>query len=227
MKIKSALILCAGYGKRLRPITNDIPKPLLKINNIKLLDNTLKFVQSIGINNIKINTFYLAEKIKNFIESKNYPLKIDIVNDGAKILDTGGGIFNLTKHSEEEDFLILNPDTLWNSNYINVVNEMEKYYFKNKVKNLLMVVNKNKSFDVRFKGDFSLDKNRLSKEINNEYIFTGCQILNKKVFQKKKDNIFSITEIWNDLINNRELHGYESKIEFVHLTDIEIFKKLN
>ena len=74
---------------------------------------------------------------------------------------------------------------------------------------------------------FSLDKNRLSKEINNEYIFTGCQILNKKVFQKKKDNIFSITEIWNDLINNRELHGYESTTEFVHLTDIEIFKKLN
>ena len=227
MKIKSALILCAGYGKRLRPITNDVPKPLLKINNINLLDNTLKFVQSIGINNIKINTFYLAEKIKNFIESKNYPLKIDIVNDGAKILDTGGGIFNLTKHSEEEDFLIFNPDTLWNSNYINIVNEMEKYYFKNKVKNLLMVVNKNKSFDVRFKGDFSLDKNRLSKEINNEYIFTGCQILNKKVFKKKNDNIFSINEIWNDLINNRELHGYESTTKFVHLTDIKIFKKLN
>ena len=104
---------------------------------------------------------------------------------------------------------------------------MEKYYYKNKVKNLLMVVNKNKSFDDRFKGDFSLDKNRLSKEINNEYIFTGCQILNKKVFKKKNDNIFSITEIWNDLINNRELHGYESTTEFVHLTDIEIFKKLN
>lgn len=227
MKIKSALILCAGYGKRLRPITKDIPKPLLKINNINLLDNTLKFVESIGINKIKINTFYLAEKIKNFIESKNYSLKVDIVNDGEKILDTGGGIFNLIKHSDEEDFLILNPDTLWNSNYINTFNEMEKYYFKNKVKNLLMVVNKNKSFDVRFKGDFSLDKNRLSKEIQNEYIYTGCQILNKKVFQKINNSIFSISEIWNDLIDNRELYGYESKIEFVHLTDFEIFKKLN
>ena len=227
MKIKSALILCAGYGKRLQPITNDIPKPLLKINNTNLLDNTLKFVQSIGINKIKINTFYLGDKIKNFIESKNYPLKIDIVNDGAKILDTGGGIFNLTKHSEEEDFLILNPDTLWNSNYINIFNEMEKYYFKNKVKNLLMVVNKNKSFDTRFKGDFNLNENKLSKEIKNEFIYTGCQILNKKIFQKINKNIFSISEIWNDLIDNKELYGYESLNEFVHLTDIEIFKKLN
>ena len=227
MKIKSALILCAGYGKRLQPITNDIPKPLLNIKNINLLENTLRFVQSIGINKIKINTFYLGEKIKNFIESKNYHLNIDLVSDGEKILDTGGGIFNLIKQTEEEDFLILNPDTLWNSNYINTFNEMEKYYFENKVKNLLMVVNKNKSFDTRFKGDFSLNKNKLTKEIENDFIYTGCQILNKKVFQNINSNIFSISEIWNDLIDNKELYGYESFNEFIHLTDIEIFKKLN
>ena len=130
MKVKSALILCAGYGKRLQPITNDTPKSLLKIKNINLLDNTLNFVKSIGINNIKINTFYLGEKIKNFIENKNYPLNIEVLSDGEKILDTGGGIFNLMKNSEDEDFLILNPDTLWNSNYVNTFNEMEKYYFK-------------------------------------------------------------------------------------------------
>ncbi len=227
MKIRTALILCAGYGKRLQPITNDIPKPLLKIKNTNLLDNALNFVQSLGISNIKINTFYLSEKIQNFIESKNYHLNIDVVSDGEKILDTGGGIFNLIKQSEDEDFLILNPDTLWNSNYINTFNKMEKYYFKNNVKNLLMVVNKNKSFDNRFKGDFSLNKNKLSKGIKNEFIYTGCQILNKKVFQKINSNIFPIYEIWNDLINNKELYGYESLTEFIHLTDIEIFKKLN
>ena len=228
MKIKSALILCAGYGTRLQPITNDIPKPLLNIKNINLLDNSLRFVQSVGIKNIKINTFYLGGKIKSFIENKKYPLNIEVVSDGEKILDTGGGIFNLIKQSEEEeDFLILNPDTLWNSNYINTFNEMEKYYFKNKVKNLLMVVNKKKSFDTRFKGDFSLNKNKLSKQIKNEFIYTGCQIINKKVFQKMNKNIFSISEIWNDLIDNRELYGYESLTDFIHLTDIKIYKKLN
>jgi len=227
MKVKTALILCAGYGKRLAPITDDIPKPLLKIKNVNLLDNTLKFVASIGINKIKINTFYLSEQIKNFIEKKNYPLNIDIINDGEKILDTGGGIYNLIKNSDEEDFVTFNPDTLWNSNYINTFNEMEKFYFKNKAKNLLMLVNKDKSFDTRFKGDFSLNKNKLSKEIKNDFIYTGCQILNKKVFQKINSNIFSISEIWNDLIDNKELYGYESLNEFIHLTDIEIFKKLN
>ena len=227
MKIKSALILCAGYGKRLQPITNDIPKPLLNIKNINLLDNSLRFIQSIGIEKIKINTFYLGDKIQNYIESKNYTLNIDVVSDGEKILDTGGGIFNLIKQSDDEDFLILNPDTLWNSNYINTFNEMEKYYFKNKIKNLLMVVNKDKSFDKRFKGDFSLNKNKLIKKIENDFIYTGCQIISKKVFQNINSKIFSISEIWNDLIDNKELYGYESFNEFIHLTDIEIFKKLN
>ena len=227
MKVKTALILCAGYGKRLAPITNSIPKPLLKVKNTNLLDNTLKFVKSIGINKIKINTFYLSEQIKNFIEKQNYPLNIDIVNDGEKILDTGGGIYNLIKHSEEEDFLTLNPDTFWNSNYINIFNEMEKFYFKNKIKNLLMVVKKNRSFDIRFKGDFNLNDNKLFKEIKNEFIYTGCQILNRKIFQHINKNIFSMSEIWNDLSDKKELYGYESLNEFVHLTDIEIYKKLN
>ena len=227
MKIKTALILCAGYGKRLAPLTDNIPKPLLKVKNINLLDNTLKFVQSIGINKIKINTFYLSEQIKNFIENKNYPLNIDIINDGEKILDTGGGIYNLIKNSDEEDFVTLNPDTLWNSNYINTFNEMEKFYFKNKIKNLLMVVKKNISFDIRFKGDFNLDGNILSKKIKNEFIYTGCQILNRKVFQDINKNNFSMPEIWNNLLDKKDLYGYESLNEFVHLTDIEIFKKLN
>ena len=227
MKVKTALILCAGYGKRLAPITDDVPKPLLKVKNVNLLDNALNFVKSIGINKIKINTFYLSEQIKNFIEKKNYPLNIDIINDGEKILDTGGGIYNLIKNSDEEDFVTLNPDTLWNSNYINTFNEMEEFYFKNKIKNLLMVVKKNISFDIRFKGDFNLDGNILSKKIKKEFIYTGCQILNRKVFQDISKNNFPMSEIWNNLLDKKDLYGYESLNEFIHLTDIEIFKKLN
>jgi len=227
MKIRTALILCAGYGKRLQPITNDTPKPLLNVKNINLLDNTLKFVKSLGINKIKINTFYLSEQIKNFIDKQNYSLDINIINDGEKILDTGGGIYNLIKNSEEEDFLTLNPDTLWNSNYINTFLEMESFYFKNKIQNLLMVVKKNRSFDTRFKGDFNLNGNKLSKDIKNEFIYTGFQILNRQIFQEIHHNIFSISKIWNELLEKKELYGFEYKNDFLHLTDIEIFNKLN
>ena len=91
---------------------------------MNLLDNTLKYVESIGINKIKINTFYLSDQTKNFIKNKNYSIDLDIINDGEYLLDTGGRIYNLIKHSEEQDFLTLNPDTLWNSNYTNTFLEM-------------------------------------------------------------------------------------------------------
>ena len=227
MKIKTALILCAGYGKRLAPITNDVPKPLLNVKNLNLLDNTLKFVQSVGITKLKINTFYLSDQIYNFIKKKDYPLNIDIINDGKKILDTGGGIYNLIKKSDEEDFLTLNPDTLWNSNYVKTFDEMEKFYFKNNIKNLLMVVKKDRSFDTRFKGDFNLNGGKLYKEVKNEFIYTGCQILNRQIFKKIEKNIFSMSEIWNDLSDKEELYGYESLNEFIHVTDIDIYNKLN
>ena len=227
MKIKTALILCAGYGKRLSPLTNHVPKPLLNVNNINLLDNTLEFVKSIGITKIKINTFYLSEQIKNFIDKKNYPLKIDIIEDGEKILDTGGGIYNLIKDEEEEDFLTFNPDTIWNSKYIETLNHMQNFYFENKIKNLLMVVKKNRSFDSRFKGDFTLNGNLLSKQSENNFIYTGCQILNKNIFNNIEKKIFSVSEIWNELLSKNELYGLESSNDFLHLTDIKIFEKLS
>ena len=68
---------------------------------------------------------------------------------------------------------------------------------------------------------------QLSKDISNEFIYTGCQILNRKIFKKIQKNIFSISKIWNELLEKKELYGYESKKDFVHLTDIEIYNKLN
>ena len=90
-----------------------------------------------------------------------------------------------------------------------------------------MVVKKNRSFDTRFKGDFHLNNDKLYKEVKNEFIYTGSQILNRQIFEKIEKNIFSMSEIWNDLLVKKELYGYESLNEFTHVTDIEIYNKLN
>ena len=226
MKINTALILCAGYGKRLNPITLKTPKPLIKINNITLLDNTLTLIENLGIQKVKINTFYLQEQIINFISTHPLKKKIKIIQDGNKILDTGGGIFNLIKSSNENDFLVFNPDTLWNKNYLHAIKEMEEYYYNNNIKNLLMVVNKSRSFDTRFKGDFDLKGNKLHKSNENRYIYTGCQILNKNLFKKVEDLSFSISNLWNIQLDQNALYGYESNENFAHLTDLEIYNKL-
>ena len=82
-----------------------------------------------GIDKILINTFYLSEKIEQFLNNKKFNLEIKIINDGSNILDTGGGILNLINSSNETDFMIFNPDTVWNENYKKYIKDMEKFYF--------------------------------------------------------------------------------------------------
>ncbi len=227
MKIKTALILCAGLGKRVLPLSLEIPKPLLKLNNITLLENTINLLEALKIENIKLNTFYLQNQIKDFFSKQKYIAKIFIIEDGRKILDTGGGIYNLIKASDDEDFLVLNPDTIWSLNYLETIKNMQKFYFEKKIQNLLMVVSKNKSFDKRFKGDFELKLNQLFKKNKNNYIYTGCQLINRNLFKNIKNKNFSITKIWNEQLNEKKLYGHESKEEFIHITDLEIYNKLS
>ena len=226
MKIKTAFILCAGFGKRLNPITLKTPKPLIAINDITLLQNTINLLEKLNIQNIKINTYYLQDQIIDFVLKNKMKSKIEIIKDGDKILDTGGGIFNLIKSSNEDDFIIFNPDTVWNSNYVEVIKNMIDFYYNKNLNNLLMVVNKNKSFDERFKGDFELKENKLLKQEQNNFIYTGCQIINKNLFKNIKDISFSILNIWNQQIKKEMLFGYESNENFVHITDLEIYKRL-
>ena len=226
MKIKTALILCAGYGKRLNPITLTTPKPLLKINETTLLENCINLIRSLGINKILINTFYLSEDIEEFLKDKKFNSEIKIINDGSNILNTGGGILNMINSSNETDFITFNPDTVWSQNYKKYIEDMEKFYFLNKVQNILLLANENLSFDKNLKGDFNLKKNIIKKDELNNLIYTGCQILNKRLFDSYVVSNFSILNIWNELINKDKLYGFESLEDFRHLTDLNIYKKL-
>ena len=226
MKINTAFILCAGFGKRLNPLTLDTPKPLIKFNNITVLETCINLIESLGIQQIIINTFYLRDQIHSFINNKKFRSKISIVEDGDKILDTGGGINNMMKHTSEENVLIFNPDTIWKKNYTNEIIEMEKLYFSNQLKNILLLVKKDLSFDKNLSGDFDLIDNLIIKNNDRKFIYTGCQIINRKLLSEYKDKSFSISNVWNDLIKKKELYGFETSKEFYHLTDLETFKKL-
>ena len=226
MEIKTALVLCAGYGKRLNPLTLELPKPLLKLNNITLLEKTFNLIKSLGIKKVKLNTFYLKEKIKNFVNDLNLDLDIEIIEDGNQILNTGGGILNMIKKSSEENFIVFNPDTIWSNEYVSCIKDMEKAYFNEKSKNILLVVNKILSFDQKLGGDFNLNNNILKKENNNDFIYTGCQLINKNLFLKLSNQSFSILDIWNDLLLQNKLFGHESKNKFYHVTDLRIYQEL-
>ena len=225
MRINTALILCAGYGKRLNPITQNTPKPLLKIKNLTLLNHCINLIKNLNLDKILINSFYLKEQIKKFVKDHSYDIEIKVIEDGNNILDTGGGILNLMDKSDEENFLIFNPDTIWNKDYTDEINHMIDYYFDQKLKNLLLLVDKDLSFDKNLKGDFGLE-NYLVNLNSRNFIYTGCQILNKSILKNEKITNFSITKIWLNLIKNNQLNGFESKLKFYHVTNLEIFKKL-
>ena len=226
MKITTALILCAGFGKRLNPLTLKKPKPLLEIKEKTILEDCINTIIKLRVENIFLNTFYLSEQIIDFFKNKNFPVKIDIIEDGREILETGGGVLNMINHSDSEDFLIFNPDTIWNKNYVSEINEMQKYYFQNKLSNVLLLVNKKLSFDNNMKGDFDLENNRIKKNDTKNFIYTGCQILNKNLFNEYEVENFSVAKIWNELLMKQQLNGFESTNKFYHLTNLEIFKKL-
>ena len=226
MRINTALILCAGFGKRLNPLTLDTPKPLIKLNKISILETCIDLIESLGINEIFLNTFYLKDQIHNFINKKKFKSKIKIIDDGKNILDTGGGIKNMLHHTSEDNVLIFNPDTIWKKNYSEEIFEMEKIYFSKKLRNILLLVKKELSFDKNLNGDFDLKDNLIIKNNNRKFIYTGCQILNKKLFSDRETEIFSINSLWKNLIEKKELYGYETNNDFYHLTDLETFKKL-
>ena len=191
MKITKAMILCAGFGTRLHPLTLSSPKPLLKIGDNTLLSNTLSILKKFGIKQVVINVHYLGDQIIDYVKRNEFNMAITTVSEKDKILDTGGGVLNAHKC-------------------------------------FLLVVNKNKSFDQSFKGDFNLENNLINrKDIDGmKYIYTGVQIIKPDVFDHFSQKVFSINKIWDKLIQDKVLFGKESNINFLHVSTTNIYKSL-
>ena len=210
-KITKAMIFAAGFGKRLVPLTKKTPKPLLQLNGKTLLENCILFLEDCGIKEIVINVHHLAGQIIEFINKNKFKSKIHISHEKEKILGTGGGLIyakNNIKNffQRRESFITINPDTLWNSNYVSEFNILEEWHFKCKMAEfVLLLVPKNNCYEIREQGDFDLkyptdDKDRghtttgvagkqytwlseigfVKKNNISNYIYTGLQIVRIK-----------------------------------------------
>jgi len=229
MKITKAMVLCAGLGKRLHPLTFSNPKPLLKIGSNTLLSNTLNFLEQFGIKQIVINVHYLGDQIINYINKNKFNMATTVIHEKDNILDTGGGVLNALAHFSNEPFIVINPDTIWNSNYLEELSAMEKEFFINKKSRcFLLVVDKKKSFERSIKGDFNLKNNLINRKDkeNLKYIYTGVQILTSNVFDNLDLKVFSINKIWDQLIQNSNLFAKESNVDFLHVSNLSIYKSL-
>ena len=225
MKIKYGMILAAGLGKRMKPLTLNKPKPLLEINNISLLERAINLLNNCGVMEIIINVHYLPDQIRNFINKKKFNAQINISDETELLLDTGGGVLAGTSNFKDNPFFIINPDTLWSKAYIEEAKKLEEFYFKNNKPSLLLV-DKALSIDPSFAGDFNLKERLVSKDSENKLIFTGLHIT-KRSYLKSDSKIFSMNKVWSNLIKDKNLCGLESKQKFYHLNTFEIYNKIS
>ena len=227
MKIKNAMILAAGLGRRMQPLTLKTPKPLLKIGNENLLERAINLLIDNDIQKIVINIHHLGDQIKKFVKNKKYNVDVSISDETDSLLETGGGIlYGTSSFNSKEPLIVINPDTLWHNNYSQDLKDLTKLYFKEN-KPCMLLVNKDLSFDKSFTGDFTLNGSTISKEKNNQFIFTGLQIINREIFLNETEKIFSMNKIWNKLIQKKNLLGLKSKQNFYHLNTLEMYKKIS
>jgi len=225
MNIKYGMILAAGLGKRMQPLTLKTPKPLLEINNYTLLERAINLLISHGVQEISINVHYLPDQIKSFINRKKFKVKITISNEENLLLDTGGGVLKGTQNFADNPFFVINPDTVWSKHYLAELKSLEVIYSKNN-KPTLLLVNKKLSIDPSFKGDFNLNNEKITKDSENQFIFTGLQIINRSVFTNEKSEVFSLNKVWDKLIKGKNLLGLESNQKFYHLNTSDMYRKI-
>ena len=221
MDLKKAIILCAGFGKRVLPLTKTLPKPLLKVNQVPLIEYSIRILKELGIEEIAVNVHHLKDKIIEYLDS--YHPNIKIFNEEI-ILDTGGALVNAKSFLSEDYFVILNSDTIWQKNYIPFMKSLIHKTIENNFNAGLLLARKENSFDENLNPDFSLNDNLLVDK--KDHIYTGFQIMRSNLLEKRKLEPFSVKKIWDDLIIEKKITGEVFEETFYHTTDFQIYNKL-
>jgi len=229
-----AMILAAGMGTRLRPLTNNTPKALVKINGVPMLEIVILKLKAIGVNEIIINVHYLADQIINFLQKKdNFGIRIEISNESNQLLDTGGGLKKASWFfDDEKPFILHNVDIISNIDLL----KMYKVHEKNKALVSLAV---RKRISSRFflfnnKKELAGWKNVKTKEEiitkpeieTEELAFSGIHIINPEIFDLiNKTDKFSIVNTYLELSKQYKILGFDHSSDYWF--DIGNKEKLN
>lgn len=196
----TAMILAAGKGMRLMPITADIPKAMVEVAGEKIIDRSIKSLIDFGIKKIVVNTHYKADILEAHLEKKYEKSDVEIlISREDEILETGGGILNAMNKFNLNELIVMNCDVVFDKGHSSILNALSKKWEERAdfVGALYPFTKTDKE-----KGDFNIMGDTISNiGENKEFIFAGCYFLKKKIFGDMKVEKFSMTKILFNIEN--------------------------
>ena len=223
MKFEQAMIFAAGFGTRMLPLTENLPKALLEVNNLTLLEHHLEDLLKCNFKRIIINAHYLSEQITPI--SKKYGSKVKVLVE-EEILETGGGIFNAIKkgYISYDPLILINSDVLCKDRIINSVKKMLGLWDSQKMKILLNLIHKKNFIGYKGDGDFGLQNpnakiSKISPQSKKtSFVFTGLQIFDPYTlsgFAKKK---FSLSDVFKKELSKNNMFGRVDSSTWFHIS---------
>jgi MurNAc alpha-1-phosphate uridylyltransferase len=208
---RTAMVMAAGLGKRMRPLTASMPKPLVRVAGRPLIDHALDQLAKGGIKRVVVNVHYLADALEAHLKSTKLPLEIVISDERSQLLETGGGLVKALPLIDEDPFFCANSDNIWLNGATNCLDEMRALWDDDKMDALLLMVPHSRTANYRGVGDFWMDgRGKVARRAQGRvapFVFTGIQLLSKRLLVDPPGDAFSTNFFWDRAIAKGRLFG--------------------
>ena len=220
-----AMIMAAGLGTRMRPLTNDRPKPMVKVAGKPLIDHAIDRLVAAGVTTIAVNVHYRAELLKEHLRRRSDGVKIHISEETDELLGTGGGVVKAMQYFEEEPFFIHNSDSIWIEGFGHALDRMISRWNPQEMDGLLLMASLVSTIGYEGAGDFMMDSDgrlaRLPEARVSPFAFPGVQIVHPRLFANPPKGAFSTNIVWDRAIEMGRLFGIRLDGTWMHIGTAE------
>ena len=208
---RTAMIMAAGLGKRMRPLTATKPKPLIEVAGKALLDHVLDHLHAAGVKKVVVNVHYLADSVEAHLATRMHGLEVVISDERELLMETGGGLIQAADLIDADPFLAVNSDNFWVDGPADALKLLASHWDDARMDALLLLVPLARARNHRGMGDFHMDRQgrlrRRDKSRVAPFVFTGIQILSKRLLRDAPEGPFSTNILWNRAIEEGRCFG--------------------
>lgn len=227
-RITRAMILAAGLGTRMRPLTSDTPKPLVKVAGRALIDHAIDRLVAAGVTMIVVNVHYHGDKLRSHLVSRD-DVEIRISDETDAILGTGGGILRALSHFEGEPFFLHNSDSIWAEGYGHALERLKKRWNPDSMDSLLLMASLVTSMGYEGRGDFLMDAdghlNSVPEGRLSPFAYPGASIIHPQLFEDAPRGAFPLLQLWERSIERGRLFGVRLDGVWMHVGTPEALKE--